>query len=585
MELLFYENEVRTNRIVAIVLLFWGILYEVLSVLTMLGLYHLGRVSIEAVIRIVGLILITMFLCAKLLKYDHPKLKIILLLGIIFACAAVYIFFPLDVIFMLYGPIVMSAMYYEKKIVLHTFGLTYFIFLTLQFLNVWGEFYLEDVRAFHAWQGLQVWGLPEEVILYHVVPQTAGMLLTAWVACNIAAKGRTLVSEEAKMTAEATAMASELHAAADIQLASLPARSFSTRENNLFLQAFIRPAKIVGGDFYDYFFAGNNHLVFLVADVSDKGLSAAMFMMQARSAIRNAVQQGKDLQEAVNLANLALCANNPENMFVTMWIGTVNVHTGVGKYVNCGHNPAMLRQSAGNVTKLENKPDLILGTFDFASYTAYPMRLKKGDTLILYTDGITDSMNPAGESFGETGIIESMKLMSSNVTENCELLIHRVDAFSDGADQFDDMTLMGVHFSDYDQPIKRELDCIANYENQEKAIDMLEAVLAEVNCPIRVCRSVQIAVDEMCANVADYAYPDGEGMMKITMLAGENFIYVCIEDSGIYFNPLDVEFSEDRDKLAIGGLGIHLVKETMDVLKYSRVDDTNRFVMTKIWDC
>ena len=197
--------------------------------------------------------------------------------------------------------------------------------------------------------------------------------------------------------------AKEMAMAADIQENAIP-RVFPPfpEERRMDLFASMEPAREVGGDFYDFYFTGPDRLAFLVADVSDKGVPAALFMMRAKTLLKNLAQTGRPLAEAVAAANEALCEGNAANMFVTAWVGEIDLGAGTVRYVNAGHNPpVVLRAKDGSASYLRSRPGLVLGAMPGAKYRAGEIALEPGDALYLYTDGVTEQTDPRGELFGE----------------------------------------------------------------------------------------------------------------------------------------------------------------------------------------
>ncbi len=213
-----------------------------------------------------------------------------------------------------------------------------------------------------------------------------GLVIAAWMRAQIRAR-----------------RAREMAMAADIQENAIP-RVFPPfpEERRMDLFASMEPAREIGGDFYDFYFTGPGRLVFLVADVSDKGVPAALFMMRAKTLIKNLAQTGRPLADTVAAANEALCEGNAANMFVTAWIGEIDLDSGTVRYVNAGHNPPLvLRAKDGSASYLRSRPGLVLGAMPVAKYRAGEIALEPGDALYLYTDGVTEQIDPHGELFGE----------------------------------------------------------------------------------------------------------------------------------------------------------------------------------------
>ncbi len=238
--------------------------------------------------------------------------------------------------------------------------------------------------------------------------------------------------------------------AADIQENAIP-RVFPPfpEERRMDLFADMKPAREVGGDFYDFFISAPDRLAFLVADVSDKGVPAALFMMRAKTILKTLAQTGRPLADVVTEANEALCEGNAANMFVTAWIGDINLETGVVTFVNAGHNPPVrLRAKDGTATFIRSRPGLVLGTMPGVTYRAATLALEPGDALYLYTDGVTEQTDPNGELFGEERLRTFLEVGGFlKRPETCTgAVLAGVEAHAAGAEQSDDRTQLFVRW-------------------------------------------------------------------------------------------------------------------------------------------
>ena len=207
-------------------------------------------------------------------------------------------------------------------------------------------------------------------------------------------------------------------------------------------------AKAVGGDFYDFYFSGPNKITFLIADVSDKGVPAALFMMRAKTIIKNIAQTGKPVAEVVTEANDALCEGNGANMFVTAWIGEIDLQTGRVAYVNAGHNPPILLQSDDQDTYLRTRPGLVLGAMSGVKYHSQEVTIAPGDSIYLYTDGVTEQTNAEGELFGEDRLLSFLSF--GRFYEDPETILSsvsaRISTFAANTAQADDQTQLVIRY-------------------------------------------------------------------------------------------------------------------------------------------
>ena len=248
--------------------------------------------------------------------------------------------------------------------------------------------------------------------------------------------------EEAEHRADA-----ELVMAKSIQTNSLPSHfpPYPNLVDKIDIFARMITAKEVGGDFYDFYFVGPEKLALVMADVSGKGIPAALFMMRAKATIQSYLRSGLGIVEAVESANRWLAAENDANMFVTAWIGIVDLSTGELEYVNAGHNPPLVKRADRQVEYLSPRSGPPLAVMDGVSYRRQTLSLKPGDGLLLYTDGVTEAMNAAGALYGEDRLLQTMKGLLGMEDEGVLIdgVLKDIDVFVGGAEQSDDITMLG----------------------------------------------------------------------------------------------------------------------------------------------
>ena len=212
--------------------------------------------------------------------------------------------------------------------------------------------------------------------------------------------------------------------------------------------ASMHTAKEVGGDFYDFYFVDEDTLAFLIADVSGKGIPAAMFMMQAKTLLKSYAESGMDVEQVLTQANNKLCEGNDADMFVTVWMGYLNTGTGEVTYANAGHNPPLVRHTDGSVEYAKSRPGLVLAGMEGIRYRANKIQLKPGDLLYLYTDGVTEATNAGNGLYGEErllGVLQSSA--DADVHSVCDQVKLDVDAFVGDATQFDDITMLSLQYA------------------------------------------------------------------------------------------------------------------------------------------
>lgn len=210
------------------------------------------------------------------------------------------------------------------------------------------------------------------------------------------------------------------------------------------IHALMRPAREVGGDFYDFFFTGPGKLALVIADVSGKGVPAALFMMRAKATLQGLLRSGLGLAEAVGRANRRLAEQNDANMFVTAWVGVVDLASGALEFVSAGHEPPLLKRADGSVVFLEETAGPSLGMMDGSAYRTRTLTLAAGDGLLLYTDGVTEARNAAREFYGAERLAATFRglLGAKDAGVIIDGIARDVDAFAGGTEQADDITLL-----------------------------------------------------------------------------------------------------------------------------------------------
>ncbi|MGE5397588.1 MAG: SpoIIE family protein phosphatase, partial [Chitinophagales bacterium] len=243
----------------------------------------------------------------------------------------------------------------------------------------------------------------------------------------------------------------ELAFARAIQLSALPSRFPAFPDRSEFdIFADMRPAREVGGDFYDFFLMEDDKLAVVIADVSGKGIPAALFMMISKTLIKNLALSGISIGEVFTKANNSLCENNDAGMFVTAFIGVLDCKNGKFQYVNAGHNPPVIKKAAGSVEWLPVKPGMVLAGMEDIEYVEQEIILTPGDFLFLYTDGVTEACNKALELYSNNRLLEELNKDTLNgrstAADIVECVLHSVESFAEGAEQADDITMLSLKY-------------------------------------------------------------------------------------------------------------------------------------------
>ena len=395
------------------------------------------------------------------------------------------------------------------------------------------------------------------------------------------------VSTLKRYIAEAAArIDKELEYAKQIQLSALPTNFPEGEEYNIYAQMIA--AKEVGGDFYDFYKLSDTTVAFLAADVSGKGIPAAMFMMTAKTIIKDLAESGMPVNEIFTRANEKLCENNESGMFVTAWMGILDLTTGNLQFANAGHNPPLLKRVSGEFEYLKTRAGFVLAGMEGVRYRAGELTLSPGDRLFLYTDGVPEATNTENKLYGEDRLIT---FMNQNATVDAVTLLpalkSNIDEFVGEAPQFDDITMLMFDYKPTEGGANITYQTFpAKVEALSDVLGFVDRTLESYECPMKIQTAICVAIEEVFVNVAHYAYGDGEGDMMLGIGFDEESrnITFRMSDKGTPFDPLkkpDPDITLSAEEREIGGLGIFITKKTMDTVSYAYENGENILTMIK----
>ena len=373
--------------------------------------------------------------------------------------------------------------------------------------------------------------------------------------------------------------AKELEMAKNIQLAALPNVFPPFPDEPRFdIWASMATAKEVGGDFYDFYYTAQDRVLFLVADVSGKGIPAALFMMRAKTLIKSIAQTSKPLVQVFEEANNALCEGNSSSTFVTVWAGELNVRTGHVVYVNAGHNPPVVRRG-GKTEYLKSRPSLVLGAMSGIQYRAEELQLEPGDSIYLYTDGITEQPDASGVQYGEAQLLKTLSGCAHSRDAVLAAVLADVRRHAADVEQADDCTQLVIRYRGEQEVFSREY--APTMDDIAKAAVDLESALEPV--PERYKNQLMVAADEIFANIVRYSGATA-WTMTVELTHHPDGVRLILTDDGKSFDPLshrDPDTTLRAEERAVGGLGILIVKKTMSPVTYKRRNGKNILTMGK----
>ena len=365
----------------------------------------------------------------------------------------------------------------------------------------------------------------------------------------------------------------EVEIASKIQLESLPAPVHFNK--NIELRAFIKPAKGVGGDFYDYFYVDDDHLAVVIADVSGKGIPASLFMMRSKESIRSACMNEKDLSAVLYKVNNSLCLNNKEGFFVTVFLGVLNIKTNEFDYVSAGHERPFIKRGK-ECKQLEAESNFVLGLEEDFVYKNQSIKLEEGDSIVLYTDGLNESINSEKEEFGYENIRKSLE-KDGEIKQNVARLLEDLGEFVGLQEQFDDITLLSFN-------IKKNVSTFSylnpSYEDIDDLTNKVNSYLNHLDQ--NLLSKIDIVIDEAMNNIISYGKTKTNKMLELSIeKTGDGATLIFIDNSHP-FNPLLRErrtVQENLEEGIVGGLGISIIKSISKDAEYSYSNNKNMLVV------
>jgi sigma-B regulation protein RsbU (phosphoserine phosphatase) len=399
-----------------------------------------------------------------------------------------------------------------------------------------------------------------------------------------------LESAKAIIEAQKNRMQDELDVGKRIQLSLLPQDFPPFPDRHEFdVHAIMLAAREVGGDFYDYFFIDDDHLCLCVGDVSGKGVPAALFMAIAKALIKSRAADDLSTASILTHVNDEICENNEECMFVTVFLSILNIRSGQMTYTNAGHNPPYIKHANNELERLDNRHGAAVGAVDGLAYKEDSMLLDRDDMLLMYTDGVTEAMDPNRDLFEEHRLVN---LFQSHDFESPEHVIREtidcVQDFANGAEQADDITMLALRYqrqSPKEQAKTLHLTIPNRLDEIDPVNDKFEAFAVMNEISREVTQKIKLVFDEFLNNIVSYGYTDQDEHeigVEVELLEGR--LMVTMVDDGVPFNPFlkqapDTTLSiEERD---IGGLGIHLVRNFVDEVSYKRGVGKNSVTLIK----
>jgi sigma-B regulation protein RsbU (phosphoserine phosphatase) len=391
-----------------------------------------------------------------------------------------------------------------------------------------------------------------------------------------------------QVTQDKERMGTELNVATKIQSDMLPKIfPFEPNRGEFDLHALMRPAKEVGGDFYDFFMLDDDHVAIVIGDVSDKGVPAALFMVISKTLIKDYTQARLSVDKVFNRVNNELCEGNEASLFTTSVLGIFDVKTGRLLYADAGHEPLIIMDRNNKTVRYvePEKRNFVLGGMEGTRYAINELTLQPGEVLLLYTDGVPDAVNKENESFGWDRLKATcQKHMHEVVAVMLRNILADIDNYAKGVKQFDDITILALSMitKGSEQALIEKLDLTVNEQITDKALNFIEKAMERRVIDTKTQHAFMVAVDELVSNILNHS--KANTLTLIIEIEKEKMSLTFIDDS-FEFNPLEAKGNEDDDSdildKPIGGLGIFMVKKMMDHLEYKYKDGKNTLKLVK----
>lgn len=378
---------------------------------------------------------------------------------------------------------------------------------------------------------------------------------------------------------EQARMGVELNVARRIQREMLPT-SFPP-----FVYGTLDPAREVGGDIFD-FFIRDGKLFFCIGDVSGKGVPSAMLMSVAHSLFRMVAQKEERPSRILQALNHELCRGNDSSMFMTFFVGCLDLYSGVLDYGNAGHDKPFLLTD--RIDMMQTKPNLPLGVFPDIHFEEQTCVLAPGTILLMYTDGLTEAKNARHEAFGRDGVLEILGRFTASGDASLEKLVSSLSEAAHGfegeAPQSDDLTMLAIRFSP-EETLREKIDLTNDESEIVRLGEFVKEFFSRLEVGGKTASGLRLALEEAVVNVIKYAYPpDEKGSLRVYADSNRKEIRFTVVDSGIPFDPtsvLEADTTLDATSRPIGGLGVLLSRRLTDSISYSRRNGQNVLSLTK----
>ena len=601
------ENESHANIVTASTMIHIYIMALITYVLVYFKVFKTGTAIMSIIVTRGFFLLVIPALICFALKGNKKWIKIMLFISFTILLAIADAILKYNVTLIMVIPIILASRYYIKKFTIGVAIVTTIVFAMSCYMGI--KIGQQDINSYNLiipkGTTITVDSTLRDAILkvnvneaerikvlfiHFFLPRLFVYNIIAFACVQISQSGRKMIEKQTEITKKGARIETELNLANSIQKNMLPSIFPPFPEHKeIDIYASMTPAKEVGGDFYDMFLIDDKHLAINIADVSGKGIPAALFMMIAKTLIKNVSEMEEEVNQIFSRVNNMLCNGNKVDLFVTSWFGILNLDTGKLEFVNAGHNPPLyFSNRKGRYEFLKTEPNMVLASIENIKYEKHEMHMEPGDRIFLYTDGIVEATNFNNNLYGE----DRLQLYLNNnlflsAKENIEGLKNDINKFVGKKEQFDDMTMLELNYKSKKSTKEVSLERMFNAEVNElpEVQEFLKAELKNIGFIKNDINQVLLVSEEIFINIAKYAYKGEVGKCNIKIHVNNKNVLVCtFEDSGTPFNPLkreDPDLNVSAEERNVGGLGIYMSKNIMDNIEYQYKDNKNIIQITK----
>ena len=385
--------------------------------------------------------------------------------------------------------------------------------------------------------------------------------------------------ELVQATLARTMLENDLRLALKLQLSLLPpARYRSPQMGGCDIATVLRPARAIGGDFYDYLHLSPQKVLFTLGDVSDKGVASALFMVRVVTLLHWLAPTSNHPSELLASLNQALCLDNDAGMFVTLGCGLADLEKGEILYASGGHEEPILVTPGQPAQQLKVEGGPALGLYENSKFPAHRWKLKRGQSLVLLSDGVTEANDSATREFGNERLVESLGyLQDCNPSTVIDACLQAVEGFTAGAELSDDLTVLTFQpgtSQRFQWDIACEMKALTEFTQS------LHKALLESGCSQECLHDLDLVTEELLVNTIRYGFPEGseQACIEVSLWADAYHVHLVLRDNGLAFNPLE---AKEREEDKIGGWGIPLIKTLMDQFDYQRIGEMNEVTLVR----